>query len=117
MTRPAVPWERQWPYDAQKNFVDGLPDDLVENAEMIATLRKHEGPGRSLQWEHDTTTIMLDRPSSRSWTRSFTVDTWDDAAIHRLCMEARRAYTHIVDRPGVAGARTRAGHSTAWEAE
>ena len=117
MARPRIPWEREWPYDAQKLYVDGMRDGSSNVAEMVSYLSRQDGPDQSQQWEHDTTVIAQGRPNTNSWMRSFTVDVWNDAAIHRLCMEARRGYTHVDDRQGAAGLRTQSGHGTAWEAQ
>ena len=115
MVRPRVPWEREWPYDAQKHCVPDVPDGHPGNATLISALISRQGPAHAQQWDHDMVVITQGKPTTRSWTRSFIVDDWNEEAMQRLHMEARRNYTHIVDRAGAAGAHAQGGQSVAWE--
>ena len=68
----------------------------------------------SNEWDHDMVVITQGQPTTRSWERTFTVDSWNEAAMTCLHMEVRRNYTHVHRKDGNAGAFTRDGQSTAW---
>ena len=114
LARSRVPWEREWPYDAQKNFVPGVADGHDGSAALITALKSRQGPAHAGQWDHDMVVVTRGQPSTRSWTRTFTVDSWNDAAVASICMEARRNYTHVLRMDGVMGAFTEDGQRTAW---
>ena len=114
LARSRVPWEREWPYDAQKKFVPGVADGHDGSAALITALKSRQGPAHAGQWDHDMVVVTRGQPSTRSWTRTFTVDSWNDAAVASICMEARRNYTHVLRMDGVMGAFTEDGQRTAW---
>ena len=92
-----------------------MADGHAGSAALIAALGNQQGPAHAQQWEHDTVVITRGQPQTRSWARTITVDSWSVAAVAGLHMEARRNYTHVLQRDGTMGAFTREGNSTAWE--
>ena len=114
LCRPRVPWERQWPYEATRREVEILPDVNEENREATACLGRQTGLMRTQHWNSDTVVIAQEPIVTRTWERSFTVSTWNDEVIKRMCMDMRRNYIHLKERRGAKGIFTIEGESTNW---